>query len=64
MEAEKPLKSKTNYSCPNCESICSGKTLIHKTELEFNELPEPYYSWEETHKCQNCETIYIINNGT
>jgi len=61
-----PLKieSTTGYSCPNCGAICSDKTLISRTEAEFEELPYPHYSWEETHKCQKCETLYLLHNGT
>ena len=58
------IESTTGYSCPNCGAICSDKTLISRTEAEFEELPDPHYSWEETHKCQKCETLYLLHNGT
>lgn len=57
-------KSKTNYSCPNCGTYCSDKTLIKESKTEFSYFPDPHYFWTETHKCPNCETIYTINNGT
>ena len=58
------IESTTGYSCPNCGAICSDKTLISRTEAEFEELPDPHYSWEENHKCQKCETLYLLHNGT
>jgi hypothetical protein len=58
------IESTTGYSCPNCGAICSDKTLISRTEFEFEELPDPHYSWDETHKCQKCETLYLLHNGT
>mgnify|MGYP001378501293 CR=1 FL=1 len=58
------IESTTGYSCPNCGAICSDKTLISRTEAEFEELPDPHYSWVETHKCQKCETLYLLHNGT
>lgn len=58
------IESTTGYSCPNCGAICSDKTRISITETEFKELPDPHYSWEETHKCQKCETLYLLHNGT
>ena len=57
-------ESTTGYSCPNCDAICSDKTLISRTEPEFEEYPDPHYSWDETHKCQKCETLYLLHNGT
>lgn len=58
------IESTTGYSCPNCGAICSVKTMVSKTETIFNEIPYPHYSWEETHKCQKCETLYLLHNGT
>lgn len=58
------LKSITGYSCPNCGSICSEKTLKSRTDAEFNEFPHTHYSWKELHVCAMCETEYILNNGT
>jgi len=60
----KPIKLTTGYSCPNCGTICSGKTLLDRGEVEFDYEPDPHYSWTETHQCNVCETIYIIKNGT
>lgn len=57
------IESTAGYSCPNCGAICSDKTLISRTEAEFEELPNPHYSWEETHKCQKCETLYLLHIG-
>lgn len=58
------IESTTGYSCPNCGAICSHRTLISRTEAEFEEYPEPHYSWDETHKCQKCGTLYLLHNGT
>ena len=58
------IESTTGYSCPNCGAICSNKTLKSKTEVEFDEYPDPHYSWDEIHTCQKCETIYLLHNGT
>ena len=58
------IKSTTGYSCPNCGKVCSDKTLISKTEPEFEEYPEPHYTWTEVHKCDKCETKYQLINGT
>jgi hypothetical protein len=58
------LKSKTNYSCPNCDLVVSDRSLELKTEPEFVEEPDPHYSWTETHKCLGCETIFTLENGT
>jgi len=57
-------ESISGYSCPNCGTICSAHTLISMSEVEFDDKFEFTYSWDECHKCQNCETIYIIHNGT
>ena len=58
------IESTTGYSCPNCGAISSEKTMVSKTETIFEELPGPHYSWDETHKCQKCETLYLLHNGT
>ena len=58
------IESTTGYSCPNCGAVCSEKTLILKTETMFEEWPDPHYSWDETHKCQKCETLYLLHNST
>jgi len=58
------IESTTGYSCPNCGAICSDRTLISRTDAEFKEYPDPHYSWDETHKCQKCETLYLLHNGT
>ncbi len=58
------IESTTGYSCPNCGTICSDKTLISRTDSKFEEDPNPHYSWDETHKCQKCETLYLLHNGT
>ena len=58
------IESTTGYSCPNCGAICSEQTIVSKTEMIFEELPDPHYSWDETHKCQKCETLYLLHNGT
>ena len=58
------IESTTGYSCPNCGAICSDKTLISRTDFEFEDYPGPHYSWDETHKCQKCETLYLLHNGT
>ena len=58
------IESTTGYSCPNCGEICSDRTLISTTDSEFKEFPSPHYSWDETHKCQKCETLYLLHNGT
>jgi len=61
---EVPIKSVTNYSCPNCGGYCSEKTLISKTTPEWCYVPDPCYNWKETHRCHMCETLYTLNNGT
>lgn len=58
------IESKTGYSCPNCGSICSDKTFITKTETIFEQYPNPHYAWDEIHKCNKCETMYLLHNGT
>ena len=58
------IESTTGYSCPNCGAISSEKTLISRTDAEFEEYPDSHYSWDETHKCQKCETLYLLHNGT
>lgn len=58
------IESTTGYSCPNCGAICSEKTIVSKTKAIFEELPDPHYSWDETHKCQKCETLYLLHNRT
>jgi hypothetical protein len=58
------IESITGYSCPNCGAICSKKTIVSKTETIFEEIPDPHYRWDETHKCQKCETLYLLHNGT
>lgn len=58
------IESITGYSCPNCGAICSDRTLISRTDFGFEEYPDPHYSWDETHKCQNCETLYLLHNST
>lgn len=58
------LESKTGYSCPNCGAMCSGETFVSKTETVFEQVPGPHYSWDETHKCWSCGTLYFLHNGT
>jgi hypothetical protein len=58
------VESKTGYTCPNCETVCSEQSIISKTDPVFVEEPDPHYSWDETHKCVSCETVYILHNGT
>ena len=58
------IESTTGYSCPYCGAICSDKTLVSKTETEFDYFPDPHYSWIELHKCQKCGTLYRLTNGT
>ena len=66
---EEPIKSVTGYSCPNCDTTCSyglDGSYQSSTEREFVVSPhgDPSYQWVETHKCTNCGTTYILNNGT
>ena len=58
------IESTTGYSCPNCGATCSAATLVARTNSEFDYHPDPHYSWDEFHKCQNCETLYLLHNGT
>ena len=58
------IESTTGYSCPNCGAVYTDKTLISKTETIFEDSPHPHYSWDEIHKCQKCDTIYLLHNGT
>ena len=58
-------ESLTGYSCPNCNERCCGdETMISKSRITFKESPDPHYSWYEIHKCQKCETLYLLHNGT
>lgn len=57
-------ESTTGYSCPNCGATCSDATLISRTNSSFEWHPDPHYSWDEFHKCQHCETLYLLHNGT
>lgn len=58
------IESITDYSCPNCGAICSDTTLISQTCSKLEEYPSQHYIWDEFHKCQNCETLYLLHNGT
>lgn len=62
--AKRIYKSKTGYSCPKCEAICSEKTLMSRTKPVLCDGNEKYYTWDEKHKCFKCDTMYILNNGT
>ena len=54
-----------NYHCPNCGAMSEiTQTMVYMTESIFNHEPDPHYSWEELHKCSQCESYYKYNNGT
>jgi len=57
-------RSKTDYTCPNCEAISSDSTVIMNLDFIFKTEPDPHYSWDEVHKCNKCGIFYIINNAT
>lgn len=56
--------SLTNYTCPKCNEIASDESFVSRGEIQFNEYPDPNYSWDEIHKCLKCDTLYLLNNGT
>ena len=56
--------SATNYSCPNCGAMATEETFISQTLAEFKEEPDPHYCWQEIHKCQKCNIVYALHNGT
>lgn len=67
------VKSTTGYSCPNCGTMClhgkveEGGTLVSMINFTFTdggEFNDPHYAWSEVHKCQKCETVYSLENGT
>ena len=67
METNKLPKSITGYSCPNYGEVCSEGpegSLISRTSAIFSFDQDPSYNWEETHKCNNCGTVYTLSNGT
>jgi len=51
-------------NCPNCGNIYHMEDIQEKTEAEFRHEPDPHYFWEEVLKCNKCETLYKLNNGT
>jgi len=57
-------ESKSGFSCPKCDTTYSEYTFISQTEAVFKEAPDPHYSWDETHKCTNCGTMYLLHNAT
>ena len=56
--------TKTGYSCPNCGTICTEKTMISMTKPRLMGIEQESYSWLETHRCQKCKKLYCIPNGT
>jgi hypothetical protein len=63
-EGNTVVESKSGFSCPKCNAVCSDYTFMTQTEAVFKEVPDPHYSWDETHKCTNCDTLYFLHNGT
>lgn len=67
MSKNKNLPESKDCRCPNCgRLIVYGEkgTFISSTEKEFIHLPDPHFIWQETHKCNMCETMFIVKNGT
>jgi hypothetical protein len=58
------IESKSGFSCLKCYAICSEQSCVSQTETVFKEAPDPHYSWDETHKCTNCGTLYFLHNPT
>jgi len=54
-----------SYCCPRCGSLADGDSLVSKTEEIFVcDKADPYYEWEEVHKCTVCGLEYKIINGS
>jgi hypothetical protein len=62
----KNIKGTEDYRCPKCKCMSDmPNTLIGQTNPELVNLDsEPYYQWEETHQCWNCNTIYKYKNNS
>lgn len=57
-------ESLNGYSCPKCNESSSDETITSKSKIIYKQFPDPHYSWYEIHKCQKCETLYLLHNGT
>lgn len=53
-------KSKTGYSCPDCNKVSSEDSVLYRSEPSL--IEDGHYQWEEKHKCE-CGTIYTYING-
>lgn len=54
--------TKSGYSCPYCNMICSEKTLLERSEPTQGQ--EGDWNWIEKHQCNRCGKRYLIPNGT
>ena len=62
-------KAKPNLICPNCGKFSyEVYRVLGITKPEFNSgvynNTDPCMAWKEKYQCPQCETIYVINNGT
>ena len=47
--------------CPNCNYLCSDKSLVKRYDMEY--LEHAQYKWKEKHKCIKCNTEYVLDNN-
>ena len=69
-----PCKS-FQYNCPKCghehpetdefDYVIDGEKwpIVHNYHSYGNDMGSGY-DWTEYHKCEECETIYVYENGT
>lgn len=63
-EMKSAVPSLTGYSCPKCgKTSVEEKTLVHRSNPDFFEEPDPHYKWKEWHRC-DCGIMYTLNNGS
>jgi hypothetical protein len=54
-----------SLTCPNCEHFSyEHDRVLGMTKPEFAYNPDPCQQWKEKYQCPNCETTYVITNGT
>lgn len=54
-------------NCPKCNKSSISdymNSLIESTIAEERYTFDRFYHWYEKHKCTNCETVYIVENGS
>ena len=62
--SDKIVESISGFSCPNCNTTYSETSMINSSDSVFEQFPDPHYKWLEIYCCNNCKTIYSINNAT